>query len=114
MENPISKALKVIGVLEIAAGLIIGLILGYEDSAYGSSEMNFGVVFYWTIIGFVSGMLFIGFSEVIQLLHNINEKLRKNFNMPEEENEVIEKVTIKKGQSKYEQWKEHYEDKKDM
>ena len=114
MENGVAKTIKIVGILEMLAGFIIGYFLGNEGTGY-SSEMHESVFIYWVIIGFVSGMLFIGFSEVIQLLHNINEKLRKKFDTTEGDKELIEKFTANKGnKSKYEQWQEHYENKKDM
>ncbi len=70
-ENIIAKILFIIGIAQMSIGLIVGLILGNADY-YG--VMNWSVVFMWTIGGFISGMLFLGFSEIIKLLHTINEK----------------------------------------
>ncbi|MFB4169477.1 hypothetical protein ACE1TG_16030 [Virgibacillus sp. JSM 102003] len=70
-ENIVAKILFIIGIAQMLIGLIVGLILGNADY-YG--VMNWSVVFMWTIGGFISGMLFLGFSEIIKLLHTINEK----------------------------------------
>ncbi|QKY68342.1 hypothetical protein [Lentibacillus sp. CBA3610] len=71
-ENVIAKILFIIGVAQMAAGLIIGLITVTANFYM----MNWQVFFAWTLGGFVSGMLFIGFAENIRLLHSINEKMR--------------------------------------
>lgn len=113
MENSVSIALRVIGVLEIVAGFVVGSILGYEDIGYGR-EMNFRVVFFWGIIGVISGTLFIGLSEITRLLHDINKKLNMNFNITDEVEETTEEIIIKKGSSKYEQWKQLNGDNKDI
>ncbi|SFE04730.1 hypothetical protein SAMN05216238_107192 [Lentibacillus persicus] len=71
-ENIVAKVLFIIGVAQMAAGLIIGLVTA-NTIPYGMSWMLF---FAWMLGGFVSGMLFIGFAENIRLLHNIHEKMQ--------------------------------------
>ncbi|ALX48908.1 hypothetical protein [Lentibacillus amyloliquefaciens] len=71
-ENMIAKVLFVIGVAQIAAGVIIGLITA-NIITYG---VSWPVFFAWMLGGFVSGMLFIGFAENIRLLHNIHKKMQ--------------------------------------
>lgn len=71
-ENVVGKILFYIGIVQIAAGVITGLIIGSLDPY---SIMNWSLFFAWTIGGFISGMLFIGFSEIIWLLHAMNLKL---------------------------------------
>lgn len=66
MSNTIAKILRIIGVLEIFAGILLGVIIGLTDGSIG---------FLWWGIGLVSGMIFIGFSEIIELLYSINSKL---------------------------------------
>ncbi|MBP1949743.1 hypothetical protein [Virgibacillus litoralis] len=70
-ENVVAKILFIIGIAQMSIGIIVGLILGNADY-YG--VMNWSIFFTWAIGGFVSGMLFLGFSEIIKLLHMINEK----------------------------------------
>ncbi|MGP4108597.1 hypothetical protein [Virgibacillus sp. L01] len=70
-ENIVAKILFIIGIAQMSIGLIVGLILGNADY---HGVMNWSIVFMWTIGGFISGMLFLGFSEIIKLLHAINEK----------------------------------------
>lgn len=68
--NKVANAIRGIGVLEIMAGLILGAFLGYDY------EMNWTVFFVWGFAGFVSGIMFIGFAEIIDLLHSINSKIK--------------------------------------
>lgn len=92
-ENLIAQILFIIGVVVIALGFIIGLITGYTvvdfvdyggfvDYEYhednGVSTFIGSVVLTWTASGFISGMLFIGLAEIVELLHKINLKLRVN------------------------------------
>ncbi|TFJ92738.1 hypothetical protein [Lentibacillus salicampi] len=85
-ENLIAKILFVIGVAQMAAGLIIGLITVTADYYM----VSWSVLFAWTAGGFVSGMLFIGFAENIRLLHSINEKTRPLERRPKQEQKVEE------------------------
>ncbi|SFB28935.1 hypothetical protein SAMN04488072_11364 [Lentibacillus halodurans] len=72
-ENMIAKILFIIGVAQMAAGLIIGLIITTSNVYYGGA--GWSIFFVWTVGGFVMGMLFIGFAENIRLLHLINQKI---------------------------------------
>jgi hypothetical protein len=78
MNNLVGKIILVIGFVEIFAGLLVGLVFGSATDAYGTSTFNIKIALIWWISGFVTGMLFIGFSEVIKLLDNINNKLGNN------------------------------------
>lgn len=80
MENSIAKVIRIIGIIEIFAGLFLGLYFGksttmdeYLDDY--TTTINWSVAFIWIGAGVVSGMLLYGFSEVIELIHNINKKL---------------------------------------
>ncbi|MUK88927.1 hypothetical protein GMD78_11030 [Ornithinibacillus sp. L9] len=81
-ENMIAKILFIIGIVNIVLGFIIGLVGAAEDQvvydAFGmgrvQSGFNFTYFISWATGGFVTGMLFIGFSEIIKLLHVINWK----------------------------------------
>lgn len=65
--NKISKVILWIGIIEIVLAFIIGIVSGQPESSYDSFQ--WGVAFTWWAGGFVSGMLFIAFSEVIKILH---------------------------------------------
>lgn len=71
-DNVIARILFIIGVAQMPAGLIIGLI-AVTANVY---MVSWTIFFAWMLGGFVSGMLFIGFAENISLLHSINEKAR--------------------------------------
>lgn len=67
--NAMASVLKVIGYLEMVAGIFLFGIF-YE------SNISIGTIF--IISGFIGGFLFIGFGEVINLLHQINERQKSN------------------------------------
>lgn len=70
MNNTIGKALKVIGVLTIGLGFFASIGINF---IYDYEEIGLIVSIVLFISSFVSGMLFIGFSEVIFLLQeNLN------------------------------------------
>lgn len=73
--NPVASTLFVIGIIEIAACFFIGMYQGIPEKSY--EDYRWGLAFIWWVAGFVSGMMFIGFAEIIKLLHNINEKDNK-------------------------------------
>ncbi|MFD1040563.1 hypothetical protein ACFQ3N_19485 [Virgibacillus byunsanensis] len=77
-ENVVAKILFTIGVIQIGLGLILGFALANVNTnlnGYYQSVMDWSLFFGWAFGGFVSGMLFIGFYEIIKLLHKINEKM---------------------------------------
>lgn len=67
MDNKIATLLSVIGILTIILGGIVGIIMMMTDFS--------GVMF--LISAVVSGIFVIGFSEIIKLLAEINQKLSK-------------------------------------
>lgn len=69
-ENGIAKVLFVIGCIEIALGFILGIV--FSSNGYSTS---WSIFFMWFFAGALSGMTFIGFSEVIKILHNMNLKM---------------------------------------
>lgn len=74
MNNFVGKILKIIGVLTIISGVITGWIVwGVIADAYNGS-IGFAANFVVFGSSFITGMLFIGFSEVIYLLQSINDK----------------------------------------
>ncbi|MGF6949952.1 hypothetical protein QF028_002457 [Neobacillus sp. B4I6] len=115
MGNPVGKALRVIGIVDIIAGVILGLILDNNDEIYGSS-FNFSVFILWSVTGFVSGLIFVGFSEIIELLHNINIKLGKSNNTISENNlnEVSKKDDYSPTKNKYNIYRSIMSDKENM
>ena len=69
MENKIGKTLHIIGIITIFVGIIGSLILSIN------LDSDFPVIlFIGSIISFISGMVFIGFGEIISLLQENNNK----------------------------------------
>jgi hypothetical protein len=75
MNNLVGKIIQAIGIIEILAGLIAGFVFGTTYDEFGTSTFHIQSALIWWISGIVTGMLLIGFSEVIKLLDNINNKL---------------------------------------
>lgn len=69
--NVISQILKFIGIIEIIAGFIVGIILA---DSYIGYQFSWGIFLASVSVGFVTGFITIGFAEIIALLHSINEK----------------------------------------
>lgn len=84
-QNKIGKTLRIIGVSIIILGIIASLIMAMRlpiITTYGLDAHVVQEIYNWplaisgSIVSFVSGVLFIGFSEIINLLHNIENTLR--------------------------------------
>lgn len=68
--NSTARKLRIIGVTEITLGLLTGFACLF------SGDSNSFMVFLTIVIAtFVSGMVFVGFSEIIQILHDIRKKI---------------------------------------
>ncbi len=100
-ENQIAKVLFYIGIAEIVAGFIMGIVFANQDvPSYLFEDQSDQTAFAWStavawwIGSFVTGMLFIGFSEVIEIL---DTKLSKTvtlleqikYNVPKKESQPI-------------------------
>jgi len=70
MRNVISTCLLGIGIVIIIVGFILGISFGIAQ--YG--EFSFVPALYWWLSGIVSGFLFIGMSEIVNLLQKIVDK----------------------------------------
>ena len=66
-ENPIASALHVIGIVILVIGALAGLI--YIAESFVITAVVWGSTF-------ISGMMFLGFAEIIKLLHSINNKIK--------------------------------------
>lgn len=86
MQNKIAKILKTIAWWTFGLGLIVGVMLSNVETPYFNDIYDYGTqtVFSITILvavwgsSFVSGMLFLGFAEIIELLDRIAKKLNSN------------------------------------
>lgn len=68
-KNPIATILKVIAVIVYIAGFIASFFLGVDR--YGDIS---AMVMVWWIVFFISGTIYLGFAEIIQLLEDIKKK----------------------------------------
>ncbi|MBT2640428.1 hypothetical protein [Bacillus sp. ISL-39] len=71
IQNSVAKVLRIIGFAVMIGGFILATI-------EGPGESNGGMSLTALFSGFVTGMLFIGFSEVIALLQKIHLQLSQN------------------------------------
>lgn len=75
--NSVASVLKVIAWLVMICGFVAGIILGNVEVTkgtyyiYTTTEFSFAVAFTYWCGAFISGMIFLGFSESIQLLSDI-------------------------------------------
>lgn len=82
-ENLVGKILFIIGIVQMILGIILGFIFsmvpvydGYDfDMNQVGITMDVKIFILSVISGFIGGMIFVGFSEVIKLLDNINRKM---------------------------------------
>src|SRR5699024_2158717 len=78
-DNMVSKSLFIIGIALMVIGLLTGVIIAAYGFQYGldwASSMMWSVLFSYFFAGCVLGLLFIGLSEIVHLLHSLNHKLR--------------------------------------
>lgn len=75
--NSMATILSIIGILEIIASFIVGIIMGdtYQTGIY-VKEFNTLLCIIIIIVGFVTGIFILGFSEVIQKLQNIEDNTK--------------------------------------
>src|SRR5690625_4407176 len=78
-QNIVSQILFYIGICIIGISFIFGIVLsnagaGFDD-VYYEQTFDWGAFFSMVLTGFISGMAFIGISEIIKLLHSINFKM---------------------------------------
>ena len=70
--NTISIIFKVLACMVFIGGFIAGLIAGFVFA-----RTLLVTLIYWAS-GFISGIVFLGFSEIIQLLYEIKNSIKKN------------------------------------
>lgn len=72
-EERISDVFYTLGVLNFVSGFLAGIFIGQINAVY-FEKFNWTSAFVVWITAFVSGMLFIGFGKVIELLNDIRNK----------------------------------------
>lgn len=70
-KNSIASTFRVIAWLIFIGGFLSGLLFGYTDYGYRYSEFSFTLAMIYWVSAFVSGMVFLGFAEVISLLQEL-------------------------------------------
>lgn len=70
--NNVSMTLFWIGILEMLIAFIVGIMLNEPEYSLDDRNWNLTLICWGT--GFISGMTFIGFAEVIKLLQKISDK----------------------------------------
>ncbi|MGO4348844.1 hypothetical protein AB4Z45_25475 [Paenibacillus sp. MCAF9] len=70
MRNTVSTCLLAIGILIIAIGIISGFALSTDE--YGDFQIV--IALYWWISAIISGFLFIGLAEIVNLLQKLLDK----------------------------------------
>ncbi|WP_078390737.1 hypothetical protein [Shouchella patagoniensis] len=83
MKHGIAKLLSVIGSVTIGAGVLVGLIICFQDpyDYVLFSPVTLGVMTFVSSI--ISGALFLGLAEVIDLLEDIRSDAQKTGNILE-------------------------------
>ncbi len=70
--NGIATLLEVLAILVYIGAFIAGIMMGKDY--YG--DFSFGVALIYWVAGLFSGTMLLGFSEVVQLLYEINRKTK--------------------------------------
>ena len=75
-KNPIGTTLKLVGRIIMVVGILGGLIIG-SLLTVPSPPLNWVYGFVIMVFSFISGILFIGFGEIIILLDDIKYNINK-------------------------------------
>ena len=76
-ENGVAKALQLIGTIIYFSGFIAGIAFGQVEVMgyyYTHTEFSWSLAFMWWIASAISGTMFLGFAEIINLLTAIKYK----------------------------------------
>ncbi|MGF7046412.1 hypothetical protein J2T13_000888 [Paenibacillus sp. DS2015] len=77
-----SQILKVLGIISIVGGIILGIVYGAKDSPAAivfkvDESFRFVVALTWWISGAISGILFLAFASMLEYLQSNNAMLRE-------------------------------------
>ena len=70
--NGVASLLKGLAFMVYLLGFILGIVMGKDP--YG--DFSFGMALAYWVVGLFSGTMLLGFSEVVRLLHEINQKTK--------------------------------------
>ncbi len=76
-KNPVAIALIAIAWIVFVVGFILGIVLGTEEVVYRyrtETEFSFAVAMVYWVVSLVSGIMILGFAEIIKLLESIKNK----------------------------------------
>lgn len=74
-ENSIGKAIKIIGIIILIVGTIGSFATSFHN-VYGQTAFSFASFIIPETVTVVSGIVFLGFGEIIRLLQEISNKLK--------------------------------------
>ena len=72
--NGVATAIRVIAVITFILGFIVGIAAGMVDVGYRDTEFYFSVALTYWVVTAVSGIMLLGFAEIISLLNDIKNK----------------------------------------
>jgi hypothetical protein len=67
--NEIARWIGIVAYVQMGVGLLLGFILGNQGS-----DFSWVSALPWVVVGLVSGLMLLILSEIIRLLHEINER----------------------------------------
>ncbi|MBT2691710.1 hypothetical protein [Bacillus sp. ISL-55] len=115
-QNTIARVLRVIGIAIMIVGFFLAVSMGSRASEVG---LNMGIALPALFSSFVTGMLFIGFSEVITLLqkillqlHQDGSKATISSNIEPDEVQPIERIEWQPSPQDVEEIQELFHDQK--
>jgi len=73
-ENKIATTITGLAKIEMFICGIVGLYFGGVDTKYG---FHLTLALPWWVMGFISGLMLMGFAEIIHLLQNIYDNQKK-------------------------------------
>jgi len=92
-ENGIDRVLHVVGIIQMIAGLIIGIYLGKMNLGIllGSNGFSWSFFFFSLFNGIISGLIFIAVGEGVRLLAVIANRIKEfEFNVQRIKNKYYE------------------------
>ncbi|WP_085523242.1 hypothetical protein [Tuberibacillus sp. Marseille-P3662] len=102
IDNKVASVLFISGIIEMIAGLFIGIVFGRIEVTY--EAFNYYLAIRWWGAGFICGMMFIGFAEVIKLLYSINLQLNHDSLIEKEQTTAAIHGNRVEQDIKYHQW----------
>lgn len=94
--NGIATAINVIAIMTFIGGVIIGIIMGFQFSFEEMDVVfNFGYTIIYWFVALISGIMLMGFAQIIILLTEIRSKVQ-NTNVGKVENTGVQDSQLPK------------------